>query len=62
MISVELKWREEITDKERSLRFDEDIMGGLKLFHKLIDLECAVVNMEVKAFGRGVHVTNNRLG
>lgn len=61
-ISVEVIYQEEINDRERRLRFDDDIMGGLKLFHKLADLECAVIKMEVKTFGRGVHVTNNRMG
>ena len=62
MISVKVTYREEINDRERELRFDDDIMGGLKLFHKLADLECAVVKMEVQTFGRGVHVTNERMG
>lgn len=62
MMSVKITYREEINDKERELRFDDDIMSGLKLFHKLSDLECAVVKMEVQTFGRGVHTTNARLG
>ena len=62
MISVKVTYQEEINDRERELRFDDDIMGGLKLFHKLADLECAVIKMEVKTYGRGVHVTNERLG
>ena len=61
-ISVEVIYQEEINDRERKLRFDDDIMEGLKLFHKLADLECAVIKMEVKTFGRGVHVNNERLG
>ena len=44
----------------------EQVLASLSpdksLFHKLSDLECAVVKMEVQTFGRGVHTTNARLG
>ena len=62
MIKVDLTWQEELADKERSLRFDDDVMAGLKYYQKLTDLECAVVKLEVKSFGKGVHTTTCIVG
>lgn len=59
MIKVEVKYREEINDKERSFRYDDEVTEGLKMFNKLIDLQCAEAVIEMKAFGPGVHVLNH---
>ena len=59
MVSCVLHYQEEITGKARSLRFDDDVVEGLKMFNKLIELNCAVISLEVKAFGKGVHVNND---
>lgn len=59
MIKCVLRYQEEINDKVRDLRFDDDVVEGLKMFNKLMELNCAVVVMEVKSFGRGVHVNND---
>lgn len=59
MIKCELRYQEEINDRTRVLRFDEEVVEGLKMFEKLTDLKCAVVELEVKAFGPGTHVIND---
>lgn len=59
MIKCVLRYQEEINDKCRDLRFDDDVIEGLKMFNKLMELNCAVVEMEVKSFGPGVHVNND---
>ena len=62
MIKVEIRYQEELNDRERTFRFDEDVMGGLKMFHKLMDLNCAVVKMELESFGKGVHAGSDKIG
>lgn len=59
MVSCVLHYQEEITAPVRTLRFDDDVVEGLKMFEKMTELNCAVVHMEVKAFGKGVHVNND---
>ena len=59
MIKCVLMYQEEINDKVRDLRFDDDVVEGLKMFNKLMELNCAVVEMEIKSFGSGVHVNND---
>ena len=62
MITVIIKYREEITSKERELRFDGEVMEGLKMFQKLMELNCAVVEMEIKHYGKGTHVGSEPIG
>ena len=62
MISVVLSYQEEITEPVRMLRYDDAVVEGLKMFEKLNNLNCAVVEMSIKTYGAGVHVNNDRIG
>ena len=62
MFTVILKYQEEITEPVRTLRYDDAVIEGLKMFQKLSDLKCATVEMTIKTYGPGVHVTNDKIG
>lgn len=62
MLTVILQYQEEITEPMRTLRYDDAVVEGLKMFEKLNNLNCAVVEMSIKSYGVGVHVNNDRIG